>query len=554
MASSSAPASVFDNHRFRAEFNQTLFESIIRRKKVTPEVGFNLDEDEYPQIKEQIALRGWRRLAAPITEISELLVQEFYANTAVSDEEMEHVGQLPYKSYVRGVEVDFSPKNIRRVMRFKEETPGVEMDYTTHQATNQWLDEVLAELCVPGATWKLSSSQPAVSIQLRRAELFPLTRGWQEFIIHSLVPTGNKSEITVARAILIHAIMKGEEVRVEDIIADNMAVIAQGLHGKGKLCFSSTIYKLCKDAKVPLREFKRTTRIPQEKPIMAKRIESTRLPRNVPHQQQDKDDEDQPMPQAEGGNEEDQNQQQYHQFQQPPQQHYPKFQQNFENQYHQDLQGIEEHLSSMQFFQQSFYENMQKSQGDYMEEVKAIKAKQEELWNNTNRFHSQIRKEQDMLGREIQEIRKNQINQTLMSSQKANAKKKLEQVVERQARELAEMKKQLNQWTRNASAREQANPNLSEIPINHIPDLMQTNAEKGRPMFYGALKSHVGTSASSQSAQQEPIPLRTAPPLPGYQPLHGPTSASSQSAQQEPIPLRTAPPLPGYQPPHGPPN
>ncbi|MED6113546.1 hypothetical protein PIB30_071807 [Stylosanthes scabra] len=194
MALSSAPTSVFNNHRFRVEFNQTLFESIVRRKKVTPEVGFNLDEDEYPQIKEQIALRGWRRLAAPMTEISKLLVQEFYANTAVSDEEMEHVEQLPYKSYVSGVEVDFSPENIRR------------------------------------------------------------------------------------------------------------------------------------DAKVPLREFKRTTWIPQEKPITAKRMESTRLPRNVPPQQQDEDDEDQPMPQAEGGNEADQNQQQYHQFQQPLQQHYPDFQ------------------------------------------------------------------------------------------------------------------------------------------------------------------------------------------------------------------------------------
>ncbi|MED6185682.1 hypothetical protein PIB30_059442 [Stylosanthes scabra] len=152
-----------------------------------------------------------------------------------------------------------------------------------------------------------------------------------------------------------------------------------------------------------------------------------------------------------------------------------------------------------------------------MGEVKAIKAKQEELWNNTNRFHSQILKEQDMLAREIQEIRK-------------EAEKNLEQAVEKQAWDIAEMRKQLNLWTRNASAREayscwahqQANPNLSEIPVNHIPDLMQTNAEKGRPMFYGALKSHVAASASSQSAQQEPVPLQTAPPLPGYQPPHGP--------------------------------
>ncbi|MED6164050.1 hypothetical protein PIB30_085976 [Stylosanthes scabra] len=279
MASSSAPARKCSTKHF--------FESNVRRKKIIPEVGFNLEEDKYPQIKEQIALRGWRRLAAPTTGISKLLVQEFYANAAVSDEELENIGQIPYKSYVRAVEVDFSTENIRRVMRFKAKTQGAEMDNRTRQATDQRLDE-----------------------------------GWQEFIIHSLVPTRNKSEITVARAILIHAIMRGEDVRVEDIIADNMAMIVQGLHGKGNLSFPSTIYKLCKDAGVPLREFKRTSRIPEEKLITAKRMESTRLPRNVPQQQQD---EDEPMPQAGGGNEEDQEQQQYHQFQQPPQQHYQEF-------------------------------------------------------------------------------------------------------------------------------------------------------------------------------------------------------------------------------------
>ncbi|MED6190483.1 hypothetical protein PIB30_106345, partial [Stylosanthes scabra] len=232
-ASSSTLASVLDDYRFREVSNETLFESHVRRKKIILEVGFNLNEDEYPQIKEQIALRGWRRLAAPMTGVSKLLVQEFYANAAVSDEEVANAGQLPYKSFVRGVAVDFSPKNIQRVMRFKAETLGAEMDYRTSQATDQRLDEVLADLCIPGATWRLSSCQPAVLIQLRRTELLPLARGWQEFIIHSLVPMRNKSEITMARAILMHSIMRGEEVRVEDIIADNMAVIAQGLQGKG---------------------------------------------------------------------------------------------------------------------------------------------------------------------------------------------------------------------------------------------------------------------------------------------------------------------------------
>ncbi|MED6173739.1 hypothetical protein PIB30_062502 [Stylosanthes scabra] len=103
MASSSAPVSVFDEHRFRKEFNQELFNSHARKRKVIPEVGFDLNEDEYPQIMEQVMLRGWRRLAAPHTSVSKLLMQEFYANAAISDEEAAEQDDLPYKSFVRGI-------------------------------------------------------------------------------------------------------------------------------------------------------------------------------------------------------------------------------------------------------------------------------------------------------------------------------------------------------------------------------------------------------------------------------------------------------------------
>ncbi|MED6225134.1 hypothetical protein PIB30_090745 [Stylosanthes scabra] len=99
----------------------------------------------------------------------------------------------------------------------------------------------------------------------------------------------------------------------------------------------------------------------------------------------------------------------------------------------------------------------------------------------------------------------------------------MQQAMEKQGRDIAEMRKQLTLWTRNTSAREaytcwahqQANPNLSEIHITQIPDLMQTNDEKGRPMFYGCLKSDYGASTSSQADPQDPITLWTAPPIPG---------------------------------------
>ncbi|MED6214142.1 hypothetical protein PIB30_100104, partial [Stylosanthes scabra] len=128
-----------------------------------------------------------------------------------------------------------------------------------------------------------------------------------------------------------------------------------------------------------------------------------------------------------------------------------------------------------------------------------------------------------MLACEIQEVKKSQISQTLVNNKRLETEKNLQQAVERQGRDIAEMRKQLTLWTRNTSTREaytcwahqQANPNLSEIPITQIPDLMQTNAEKGRPMFYGCLKSDYGASTFSQADPQEPTPLRTGPPIPG---------------------------------------
>ncbi|MED6214290.1 hypothetical protein PIB30_101610 [Stylosanthes scabra] len=222
MASSSS-VSVFNNHRFKTAFNEELYNSIVKNKKVIAECCIDLDEDEYPEVKEQISLRGWRRLAAPIQEISIDLIHEFYANAILTEEEMEEARGHTFRSYVGGKVVDFSPENLRNVMRFRAQVQGATTDFETRKEHDQ-------------------------------------------------------SEIPVIRAILIHCIMRGEDVRAEDIIAVRMA---QRIKEKGKLGFPSTIYKLCKEAGVPLREFRRTKKIQAEKPITAKRIESTRLPRPV---------------------------------------------------------------------------------------------------------------------------------------------------------------------------------------------------------------------------------------------------------------------------------
>ncbi|MED6153205.1 hypothetical protein PIB30_099447 [Stylosanthes scabra] len=391
---SSSSVSVFDNYRFQSAFNEELYNTIVKNKKVIVEVCFDLMDDEYPKIREQIVLRGWRRLAAPKPEISEMLIHGFYANAIITEEEMEENGGHSYKSFM-----NFSPENIRRVMQFKAQGEGARTDFETRKEHDQQLDSVLADLSMPGATWKPSTGQQRVPIQLRRQELNPIARGWHELSIHSLIPSSNRSEIPVIRAILIHCIMNGEDVLAEEIIADKMVRMAQGIKEKGKLGFPSTIYKLCKEAGVPLREFRRTKKIPAEKPITARRIESTRLPRNLQHQPQDNEDENQSMPQAEEGHGEEQGEghdYQHHQPEydhQPEFQHEPQFQQpplyeipTYTYQHEKDLHSIEEQLQNMMWLQQQCLENINKSQVEYMAELRTIKGKQQELFENNDRF------------------------------------------------------------------------------------------------------------------------------------------------------------------------
>ncbi|MED6226242.1 hypothetical protein PIB30_101648 [Stylosanthes scabra] len=387
MASSSS-VSVFDNHRFKSTFNEELYNSIVKSKKVIAKCCIDLDEDEYPEIKEQISLRGWRRLAAPKQEISIDLIHESM----------------------------------------------------TRKEHDQQLDQVLADLCIPGATWKLSTGQMRVPIQLRRQELNPVARGWHEFSIHSLIPSSNRSEIPVIRAILIHCIMRGEDVRAEDIIADKIVRMAQGIKEKGKLV-PSTIYKLCKEAGVPLREFRRTRKIQAEKPITARRMESTRLPRPVQPRQQEDEDEDHPMPQAgeenEEGNEGQAHDYHYHnqpeyehhqhnyeqpqpefehhqEFNEPPVQPPPYHVPTYTDQHQKDLDSIKTQLQNIMWYQQQALENMSKNQAEYM-------GKQQELYESNDRFYNQVRQEQNEMVQEIQQIKSYQVNQTLVDSTRHKA-------------------------------------------------------------------------------------------------------------------------------------
>ncbi|MED6116295.1 hypothetical protein PIB30_098927 [Stylosanthes scabra] len=358
----------------------SIFSGLLITKKYTKSIF----TEKESHLKRALSFRKANTLISKArTKISKDLVHEFYTNAVRTEEELASREDYPYTSFVRGKEVDFSAAKIREVLRIKHITLGAETDFKTRQYEDQRFDEVIRKICMPGAQCKMSSSQPPHPIQLRRQDLTPVARGWAEFIIHSMIPIRNKSKITVARAVLIHSIIKGHGVRVEELIADNIAVLAEGVQGRSKLCFPSTIYRLCKEAGVPTGEFKNTDQIQIARLITTK---------------------------------------QYKEDQQ------------------QGFQFLNEELASMKIRQEQFFENMQKAQSQYLEELKSLRTRQDEMVNQQNNFYRQIKKEQEKTIKEIEEVKKFQVNQTLMGARRT-IEEKLEERMHETRNKIIEMRK-----------------------------------------------------------------------------------------------------------------
>ncbi|MED6200218.1 hypothetical protein PIB30_082957, partial [Stylosanthes scabra] len=68
----------------------------------------------------------------------------------------------------------------------------------------------------------------------------------------------------------------------------------------------------------------------------------------------------------------------------------------------------------MMWYQQQTLENISKSQAEYMAELRAVKGKQQEMYDNNDRFYNQIREEQREMAKEIQQVKNYQVNQTMV--------------------------------------------------------------------------------------------------------------------------------------------
>ncbi|MED6197534.1 hypothetical protein PIB30_057356 [Stylosanthes scabra] len=223
--------------RFKTLYHEAHFKSKLFARKVLPELIIQVDESILDPCGFQIQQRKWERFTKPIQAVGHLMVKEFYANTLEPDKEK----KKPYT-------------------------------YTSMANKDYRLDHVLEDLCIIGADWvRHKDGRPHY---LRRADLEPMTKGWYEFICRSILPTTNHSELTVERAMLIHSIIIGENINVEEIIADQIYKFVYKTDVSSSLPFPSIIEALCADAKIPT--IPDDTLIPQEPPIIGVAMTRTR--------------------------------------------------------------------------------------------------------------------------------------------------------------------------------------------------------------------------------------------------------------------------------------
>ncbi|MED6174781.1 hypothetical protein PIB30_072243 [Stylosanthes scabra] len=173
-------------------------------------------------------------------------------------------------------------------------------------------------------------------------------------------------------------------------------------------------------------------------------------------------------------------------------------------------------LAGMQLQQQNMFQGLQTTQNQYLDELRALKTRHDEFFSNQNNQYNMIRQKQDLMAKEIQDLKKYQVNTTMMGANKNEIDQPLNKVGEQQHL-YTEAMKQLKEWTRNSSVREcysvwahqQANPNLVEMPVYKVTKQIYKNLEVDRPMFQGFLKSE---GQSSQSAPPQSLDHPTTQP------------------------------------------
>ena len=219
---------VFDSSKFVSEEAQIRYHDSVSNRSLIAERGLIPTSSGFPGIWNIIRQRGWGEFCAQPKLAIVPLVREFYANA------LEHDNR---KVFVRGKQVNFSPKAINRFFKL----PDIENDeYNQFIAKQIDFEEILQEIAVPGTRWKLSDDKP---ITFKSIGLTRDCKGWHYFLGARLMPVRHFSDVNKDRAILLYCLMTGKSLDVGKFISSHIVQCYK--HQSMSLFFPSLITALC---------------------------------------------------------------------------------------------------------------------------------------------------------------------------------------------------------------------------------------------------------------------------------------------------------------------
>ncbi|MED6176358.1 hypothetical protein PIB30_087450 [Stylosanthes scabra] len=229
-------ASSSEGARFKTPYHEAHFNSKLSAKKILPVLIIQVNESILDPCAFQIEKRKWERLTNPIQAVGQNM-------------------------------------DMKRVLKLRKDPLHNAASYEERVANKDYrLDYVQEDLCIEGGEWvRHKDGRPHY---LRRADLEPMTKGWYDFVCRSVMPTTNRFELTVERAVLIHSIIIEENINVEEIIAKQFYKFIYKTDLSSSLPFPSIIAALCADTKVPA--IKNDNLIPQEPAMVGATMLRTR--------------------------------------------------------------------------------------------------------------------------------------------------------------------------------------------------------------------------------------------------------------------------------------
>ncbi|KOM40717.1 hypothetical protein LR48_Vigan04g091500 [Vigna angularis] len=104
-------------------------------------------------------------------------------------------------------------------------------------------DDVERTLCVPGGRFQRNKND--APIHIRRSQLTPLSKYWMAFTHTNIQPCSHVSYITVHRAIFLYCVLKGLNINIGQVIANEIQTCASFVNNKAPLGHPSLITHLC---------------------------------------------------------------------------------------------------------------------------------------------------------------------------------------------------------------------------------------------------------------------------------------------------------------------